>query len=451
MVDHARETSHEKITRGLAEGIAIAMYGQQDQAEALIQELLKDKNAIMRRCGMYTMAMAYCGTASTSAMRRLLHVAVSDVDNDVRRAAVEALGFLLFRSPEQVPSMVSLLSESYNPHVRYGAAMALGISCSGTGHKEALSLLEPLTNDPVNFVRQGALLASALVLIQQTEATCSKVKDFRSLYSKVVSDKHEDSIAKFGAIVAQGIIDAGGRNMTISLQSRTGHTNMTSVVGMFVFTQFWYWFPLAHFLSMAFTPTCLIGLNNELKMPKMAFTSNAKPSTYGYPAAMEEKKKEVAEKVTAVLSITAKAKKKDDERKKKEQKEEKMEVDEESKDEKADKKETTKKDEKSAKKKESKEKESAKEKKEEKKEEPAFDTLNNPGRVMKQQLKVVKMPENSRYLPVKDIGIGGIILMRDTLPDTSQELVQPVPAMGPKADEENEPEPPEPFEYVDEV
>ena len=50
--------------------------------------------------------------------------------------------------------MVSLLSESYNPHVRYGAAMALGISCSGTGHKEALSLLEPLTNDPVNFVRQ---------------------------------------------------------------------------------------------------------------------------------------------------------------------------------------------------------------------------------------------------------------------------------------------------------
>lgn len=102
MVDHARETSHEKITRGLAEGIAIAMYGQADQAEDLITELLADKNAILRRCGMYTIAMAYCGTASTSAMRRLLHIAVSDVDNDVRRAAVEALGFLLFRSPDQV-------------------------------------------------------------------------------------------------------------------------------------------------------------------------------------------------------------------------------------------------------------------------------------------------------------------------------------------------------------
>jgi 26S proteasome regulatory subunit N2 len=45
-------------------------------------------------------------------------VAVSDVNDDVRRCAVTALGFLLFRTPEQCPSVVSLLSESYNPHVR---------------------------------------------------------------------------------------------------------------------------------------------------------------------------------------------------------------------------------------------------------------------------------------------------------------------------------------------
>ncbi len=39
------------------------------------------------------------------------------------------------RNPEQCPSVVSLLAESYNPHVRYGAAMALGIACAGTGLK----------------------------------------------------------------------------------------------------------------------------------------------------------------------------------------------------------------------------------------------------------------------------------------------------------------------------
>lgn len=113
------------------------------------------------------------------------------------------------RTPEQCPSVVSLLAESYNPHVRYGAAMALGIACAGTGLKEAIALLDPMTNDPVNFVRQGALIASAMILIQQTESTCPRVKDFRALYAKVVVDKHEDVMAKFGAILAQGIIDAG--------------------------------------------------------------------------------------------------------------------------------------------------------------------------------------------------------------------------------------------------
>ena len=38
-------------------------------------------------------------------------------------------------TPEQVPSVVSLLCESFNPHVRHGACMALGIACAATGLK----------------------------------------------------------------------------------------------------------------------------------------------------------------------------------------------------------------------------------------------------------------------------------------------------------------------------
>ncbi len=41
---------------------------------------------------------------------------------------------------------------------------------------------------------------------------------------QVVTDKHEDVMGKFGAILAQGIIDAGGRNATICLQTRTGES-----------------------------------------------------------------------------------------------------------------------------------------------------------------------------------------------------------------------------------
>lgn len=36
-----------------------------------------------------------------------------------------------------------------------------------------------------------------------------QVSFYRQQYAKVIADKHEQSIAKFGAILAQGIIDAG--------------------------------------------------------------------------------------------------------------------------------------------------------------------------------------------------------------------------------------------------
>jgi 26S proteasome regulatory subunit N2 len=61
-------------------------------------------------------------------------------------------------------------------------------------------------------------------------------------------------------------------------------------------------------------------------MPKIEFVSNAPPSVFGYPPAMEEKKGDKKEKVEkAVLSITAKQKKRDAE-KKQEKGEEKMDV-----------------------------------------------------------------------------------------------------------------------------
>lgn len=202
---------------------------------------------------------------------------------------------------------------------------------------------------------------------------------------------------------------------------------MLAVVGMLVFTQYWFWFPLAHCLALAFTPTCLITLNAQLKMPKMEFRCNAKPSTFAYPAPLEEKKREDREKVaTAVLSIAARAKRKESERK-----EIKMDVDEE-------------KD-----KKEEKEEKKKKEEDTKKEAEPTFEILSNPARAMKQQLKVLSIVDGSPYVPLKEVSIGGIVMVRHINEGTQEELVEPVAAFGPKSEDEKEPEPPEPFEYID--
>ncbi|KAI1800328.1 26S proteasome regulatory complex, non-ATPase subcomplex, Rpn2/Psmd1 subunit [Daldinia bambusicola] len=445
MVAYAHETSHEKSVRGLALGMALIMYGQQEGADVMIEGLLMDPDPSLRYGGIMTVAMAYCGTGSNKAIRKLLHVAVSDVNDDVRRIAVMSLGFILFRKPGSVPRMVELLSESYNPHVRYGSAMALGISCAGTGLDEAIDLLEPMMKDPTDFVRQGALIALAMIMIQQNEVMNPKVASIRKTLKKVVGDRHEDAMTKFGAALALGIIDAGGRNCTIGLQTQTGNLNMAGIVGMAVFTQYWYWFPFTHFLSLAFSPTSIIALDHELDIIDVKFHCATKPSLFDYPPEQEVKAEEGPALIaTAILSTTAQAKRRA-QKKEKAQRRESMDIDSTATpttskpSASGDKMEVDTKTKPSEDIKEKKESETpapgdkeestppADTKKKSEKEKPGYD-IENMSRVLPAQLKYISLAKG-RYWPVKlvrpgPLPTGGPILLHDTQPDKEKALIE---------------------------
>lgn len=444
MIQYAHETQHEKTVRGLALGMSMIMFGRQESADELIDGLLADADPTLRYGGIMTIAMAYCGTSSNKAVRKLLHVAVSDVNDDVRRIAVMSLGFILFRKPSSVPRMVELLSESYNPHVRYGAAMALGISCAGTGLDEAIDLLEPMIKDPTDFVRQGALMALSMIMIQQNEAMNPKVTTVRATLKKIISNRHEDAMTKFGCSLATGILDAGGRNSTIALQTSSGNLNMPGIVGMAVFVQYWYWFPFAHMLCLSFQGTGFIGLNADLEMPEFSLHCQSKEKLWEYPPEGEKVKEEVVGVVkTAVLSTTAQAKRRAAKKRglssvmdvdnvtspkpttsDKKEEGDKMDVDDEEKKE-ADAAEAA----------ATKKEEAARKKAE--REKIGFE-VSNMTRVLPAQLKYLSFPPNSRYKPVKPLptstggGLGSSSalssstwLLIDTRPQEEKKLVTP--------------------------
>ncbi|KAL6451058.1 RPN2 26S proteasome regulatory subunit RPN2 [Candida maltosa Xu316] len=431
MLTYALETQHENIIRGLAIGIALLNYGCEERANSIIDKLLSQESSILRYGGAFTIALAYAGTGNNNAIKKLLHYAVSDPSDDVRRASVIGLGFLLIRDYTATPQIVKLLSQSHNPHVRYGTALALGISCAGRAHPAAIEVLEPLTKDAVDFVRQGALMASSMILIQQNEFIYPKVKQFTKQYAETIKNKHEDALAKFGATLAQGIIDAGGRNSTINLEnSQTNTLNTKAIVGLALFVQSWYWFPLAHFLSLSFAPTSIIGVRgSDLKAPKFELNCHTNPEYFQYAPKVEETKEKQPDKLaTAVLSTTAKAKTRA--KKKHHQKEtgeatskheDKMDVDEEKPkvEGEGEKKEPTKTTEKPV------------------SDEPVTVRytktpykIENLSRVLPLQSNFISFIKDDRFSPVRKYrGSSGIIVLHDNKPDEKVEFIKTVRQM----------------------
>ncbi|OWK12982.1 PSMD1, partial [Cervus elaphus hippelaphus] len=129
MVGYAQETQHEKILRGLAVGIALVMYGRMEEADALIESLCRDKDPILRRSGMYTVAMAYCGSGNNKAIRRLLHVAVIGI------------ALVMYGRMEEADALIESLCRDKDPILRRSGMYTVAMAYCGSGNNKAIRRL----------------------------------------------------------------------------------------------------------------------------------------------------------------------------------------------------------------------------------------------------------------------------------------------------------------------
>ena len=292
----------EKIVRGISMAIALILYRKESRALSHAEDLLVDKNMWVRMGGCMIIALAFAGVPNVRAVETLLTTAVKDTSDDVRRTALLCVGFLTFTNPDMAVELLSDFIENHNMHVRYGVALALGIAGSGSGNTTIANILWKLFDDTNDFVRQGSVLALSMVLVQRSPEDTPIVEEFRLALKKKVEDRHVDICTKFGCIIAQGIIDAGGQNCTIDL-SKYNRAHSSSIAAVFLFSQHWFWFPYTLMLSQSFSVRCFIGLNKSLEMPKCQLCSSVPTSSF-VPFKEEEGNKSEERKSVAPVELS---------------------------------------------------------------------------------------------------------------------------------------------------
>lgn len=429
----SEETQKEKIIRGAMMGVALVNLGRENEALGLATELLASGDPWVRLGGCYVLGLAFAGTESSLAIERLLQVTVRDTSDDVRRNAAIMIGLLTFKNPALCLDLTKILVDSYNPHIRYGVAMALGVAAAGTGRADIIDVLWEMKDDLVDFVRQGVYVALALVMAQLTETENGKVKEFRVLIDGKVGDRKEDICTKFGCIIAAGLLDAGGRNCTFAMH-HDRHRLDKAVVGMFLFTQHWYWYPYALMVSLAVQPTCFIGLNEGLEMPEYEFRSNAKPSTFAVPKSVLQEKKEI--KALGVQAVVLSTTRKEEALQRKRGKQAGDAAAAEAAGGGADGKDKAETDAAAAAAGAAAAAAPAEES------EPVSEMLHNPARVTARQQSVVEHTCDARYVPLKATA-AGVCMLRDTRPDLGDQKMVEAIVLGADQDAPA----PEPFSY----
>lgn len=118
----------------------------------------------------------------------------------MKRAAVINLGFVMLNNLDKLPKIISLLVGSYNPHVRFGAAMALGIASHGRPLPQVTAILEPMLKDTSDIVRQSAFVSLGMVLQQTHPASNDKRASLETAIADFIKKPHGDNITRLGAL-----------------------------------------------------------------------------------------------------------------------------------------------------------------------------------------------------------------------------------------------------------
>ncbi|MES1904530.1 MAG: proteasome regulatory particle base subunit [Paramarteilia canceri] len=307
LMGYGIESQHEKIKLGCGLGQALIVAGKPEclpldqydmnDSETQFYKLSTNLEPLVRISAINCMAAAYAATQNSQVISKLLHFISHDVSDLVKQTACQALGFVLAKpawtSAEIVSESLEIfhpLIVHHNPHVRFGSCLALAI-CFMPGNLlddstkcSVLALLkEVLLHDSISFVKQSAAIAVGMLLNGQNGFSSdnqksqqnmnnnsanfsSEYKFLREYIYKKATTSDQSMIFKFGACISFGIMNAGGQNVEMSLFDNYGLISLKKLSGLLLFSQYWHWMPLIHFLPLSFSSAYSVIVDQNLSV-----------------------------------------------------------------------------------------------------------------------------------------------------------------------------------------
>ncbi|KAI5152039.1 26S proteasome regulatory subunit N2, partial [Enteropsectra breve] len=249
---------------------------------------LNAEEPLIRASTINSLALEYAGTGDLEVVEKLLPF-INDPDNDVKREAVIAIGFIGYEDREITESCLMPLAQNHNMHVRSAAATVLGLFNSGLCSNSVCDALEAMLYDSEELVRQGAAMGLGFALAQANPALVSNYERKLGQINQMIAGKSEGAGAKIGAALGRAFSEVGGRSAIFSLRNLSGRIETKRVAGAMLFLQSWYWYPLMSCIGMCILPTPIFFYDENLD--ENGFTYENDQKFFDFLVKMPESKK----------------------------------------------------------------------------------------------------------------------------------------------------------------
>nr|UXY87417.1 26S proteasome regulatory subunit [Cryptomonas sp.] len=239
---------NEKIIKFLFVSLTIIYSKDKEIAGQLFDKFILSKNPLVRSGAVYIYTLAFYGSANHRIVKKILEIVSKDLDNVVKKACIIGLGFLFFSKFSLFKEIITQFVYHHNPFIRYGASIAIAISSFYNNSDKAHELLHVLSNDKIDFVRQGSLIALGLSI--QEDQNMSRKKKLRVFFKKKLAEENDCELTIFGTVIGYSLNEISIKKNSKLRNQQQNKNKSSDIIKLFLFIQHWDWIPCLYFISL---------------------------------------------------------------------------------------------------------------------------------------------------------------------------------------------------------